>query len=316
VTAIEIEGLYKAFGDVVAVDGLDMTVREGEVFGFLGPNGAGKSTTINALLGFLTPDEGTARVLGHDVETESLALRERIGVLPEGFTAYERLTGREHVAYAADLKGVEADADALFDRVGLSETARDRPAGGYSKGMSQRLALACALVGDPDLLVLDEPSSGLDPTGMAEIRELIREEAEAGTTVFFSSHLLSEVEAVCDRVGILVGGRLVATGSIDELRDDTATLAPIELELDHTPTDLELGDVEGVAAATVADDAVRAEVTDPTAKIAVIRRVDEVAEIRDVIAEEASLEALFSTYADGDDGADDGDDGTEREVPA
>ncbi len=298
--AIETRALSKSFGDVTAVDSLDLEVREGEVFGFLGPNGAGKSTTINSLLGFVTPTEGTGSVHGKDIVSESRAVREHVGVLPEGFTVYDRLTGREHVAYSADLKRVDADPEALLDRVGLDPDAWDRAAGGYSTGMRQRLSLACALAGDPEVLILDEPSSGLDPTGMAEMRDLIRAEAAAGTTVFFSSHILSEVEAVCDRIGILVEGELVATGTLDDLRDGVDVTSTLVLDVADCPADLDLGDIDGVAAATVADGEVRCEMTVAAAKVDVIRRVDEVARVRDVISEAASLEALFATYTNGD----------------
>ena len=298
--ALQTDELTKRFGDVTAVEGLDLTVRDGEVFGFLGPNGAGKSTTINTLLGFLAPSDGSATVLGHDVETESLAVRERVGVLPEGFTVYDRLTGREHVAYAADLKGVDADPDRLLDRVGLETEARTRAAGGYSTGMCQRLALACALVGDPDLLILDEPSSGLDPTGMGEMRDLIRAEVASGTTVFFSSHILSEVEAVCDRVGILVDGQLAATGSLAALRDEVAGGAPVSLAVDAVPDSLDLASIDGVQSVELGPEEITCEVTRSGAKIEVIRRVDAVAEVRDVVSEATSLESLFETYTDGE----------------
>ncbi|MFD1527275.1 ABC transporter ATP-binding protein, partial [Halolamina salina] len=151
--AIETHDLTKRYGDVVALDGLDLTVREGEVFGFLGPNGAGKSTAINILLGLVRPTAGSGRVLGHDVRSESRELRRRIGILPEGYSTYDRLTAREHLDYAIAAKGADDDPDALLDRTGLEPAARDRRAGGYSKGMQQRLALAIALVGDPDLLI-------------------------------------------------------------------------------------------------------------------------------------------------------------------
>jgi len=324
-TAIEIDGLGKEYGDLTALDGLDLSVETGEVYGFLGPNGAGKSTTINLLLGFLDPSSGSATVLGHDIERESRALRRRIGVLPEAFSPYERLTAREHVKYAADLKDVAVDPDALLDRVGLTEDAWDRSAGGFSTGMEQRLALACALVGDPEVLILDEPSSGLDPRGMAKLRELIREEAADGTTVFFSSHILSEVEAVCDRIGILVDGDLVAEGTIDELRDGTETHSPLDVRVDAVPEGFDLTDLDGVAAMSVEDSTLSALVTDAGAKIEVIRRVDQVAEIRDVISEPASLEALFDRYANGDsaaegmvdaDGSSDDADGSTEEADA
>ncbi|MFC6755068.1 ABC transporter ATP-binding protein, partial [Halorubrum tibetense] len=158
-TAIELRGVTKEFPGATAVRDLDLTVEEGEVYGFLGPNGAGKSTTIDMLLDLVRPTEGTVTVLGRDARAESVAIRRRTGVLPEGFSVYDRLSGRKHVEFAIRSKEVEADADALLDRVGIREDA-DRKAGDYSKGMRQRLLLAMALVGEPELLVLDEPATG------------------------------------------------------------------------------------------------------------------------------------------------------------
>ena len=162
--AIELDGVTKRFEDVTAVSDLSLTVEEGEVFGFLGPNGAGKSTTINVLLDFVRPTSGTVTVLGHDAREESIAVRERTGVLPEGFDVYDRLTGRAHVEFAVDSKEVDVDPDAVLERVGLADAA-DRKAGGDSKGMRQRLPLALVLVGYPDLLFLDVPCLGLDAVG-------------------------------------------------------------------------------------------------------------------------------------------------------
>ncbi len=296
--AIETIGLTKRFGDLVAVDHIDMSVEEGEVFGFLGPNGAGKSTTINLLLGYLDPSDGEARVLGHDIEQASLQVRDRIGVLPEGFTPYDRLTAREHVEYAGGLKNCSPDVDQLLDRVGLQREARDRRAGEFSTGMCQRLALATALVGEPDLLLLDEPSSGLDPDGMKEMRDLILEEAASGTTVFFSSHLLPEVEAICDQVGILVDGDLAAMGSIDELRDDTATNVPLEVTIDAIPDEVEslLAERETIRSVAIEDRTIRVEMSEPAEKIWVINELDKRATIEDVIAEETSLTSMFERY--------------------
>jgi len=182
---IQTDGLTKVFGeDVVAVDDLDLAINEGEIFGFLGPNGAGKSTTINLLLDFIRPTDGSAQVFGLDVNEHSEQIRERTGVLPEGYAVYDHLTGREHIEWATQSKRVSDDPDAILDEVGLIDSA-DRTAGGYSKGMQQRLALGIALVGNPDLLILDEPSTGLDPNGIQHMRDLLRERAANGTTVFF-----------------------------------------------------------------------------------------------------------------------------------
>ncbi len=296
--AIRTHDLTKRYGDVVALDGLDLTVREGEVFGFLGPNGAGKSTAINILLGLLQPTSGGGTVLGHDIVTESRKLRGRIGILPEGYSVYERLTAREHLEYAIAAKDAADDPDVLLDRTGLEPEARDRPAGNYSKGMRQRLSLAVALVGDPELLVLDEPSSGLDPAGMADMRRLVREEAERGTTVFFSSHILPEVEAICDRVGILRDGHLATVDTVDGLRQTLRAESTVSLTLDADPG-LDLTAVPGVAAATFEDSVLRVTCNDPAAKATVIHRVAEASEVRNVGIDDASLDDLFETVTDG-----------------
>ncbi|TYL38107.1 ABC transporter ATP-binding protein [Natronococcus pandeyae] len=294
--AIELEGLTKRFGDVVAVDGIDLTIREGEIFGFLGPNGAGKSTTIDILLDFIRPTDGTATVLGHDAQTAGQTVRSRTGVLPDGYHVYDRLTGRQHVEFAIEMKGVDEDATALLERVRIADAA-DRKAGGYSKGMRQRLVLAMALVGDPDLLVLDEPSTGLDPNGAREMREIIREENDRGTTVFFSSHVMEQVEAVCDRVAIINRGKLVAVDTIDGLRDSTEvgeTLYVYVTELDEGVLE-RVRELEGVGTASIDDGRLRVTV-DGVSKFAVLHAVDRVASVQDFSVVESSLEDLFVRY--------------------
>ncbi|WP_135852003.1 ABC transporter ATP-binding protein [Halorussus salinus] len=295
--AIETEGLTKRFGSVVAVEELNLTVEEGEVFGFLGPNGAGKSTTINVLLDYIRPTEGTATVLGHDAQDETRQIHERIGILPEGFDLYDRLTGRKHIEFAVDSKGTDDDPAEILDRVGLEPEAADRKAGGYSTGMSQRLALGMALVGDPDLLILDEPSSGLDPNGARQMRELVRDEASRGTTIFFSSHILGQVEAVCDRVGIMNDGRLVAEDTIEGLRESVGSGSTLELTVDRVPDDLDLGGIEAVNDVTASGTSIRVTVSDSSAKSAIINRVEEQgATVTDISTAQASLEDLFAAY--------------------
>jgi ABC-2 type transport system ATP-binding protein len=298
-TAIELDGVTKRFGDVTAVSDLDLTVPEGEVFGFLGPNGAGKSTTINILLDFVRPTDGTARVLGMDAQAESVAVRQRTGVLPEGYDVYDRLTGRKHVEFAMESKEVEADPDAVLERVGIADAA-DRKAGGYSKGMAQRLVLGMALVGDPDLLILDEPSSGLDPGGAKEMRDIVRAEADRGATVFFSSHVLGQVEAVCDRVGILRGGELVAEDSIEGLRDAVGEGTTLVVTVDDPDgVDVEAVEaVDGVTAVGVDGDTVTVS-CDSDAKTAVIGAIEDAGvEVADFRTEETSLEDLFLAYTE------------------
>lgn len=315
--AIATDGLTKRFGDVLAVDSVDMVVERGEVYGFLGPNGAGKSTTINMLLDFLHPTSGSATVLGHDTREDSLAIRQRTGILPEGAELYPRLTGREHVEFVKDVKDVDAETTAVLDRVGLNREDQTRAVGGYSKGMQQRLALGMALTGDPDLLILDEPSSGLDPNGMAEMRDIIREEAANGTTVFFSSHLLSEVEAVCDRVAILNQGQLVAEDSIEGLRELSGINPVVELECGEAdPSSLDdlaetIRERDGVLSVGREGRWLTVTCREPAGKVGVIRQVDDRVTVTDVVAEETSLESLFESYTTGDGSVLDGGPGSD-----
>jgi ABC-2 type transport system ATP-binding protein len=301
-SAIEIDGVTKKFGAVTAVDDLSLTVEEGEVFGFLGPNGAGKSTTINMVLDFVRPTAGSISVFGHDAHEDSVAVRSRTGVLPEGFTVYGRLTGREHVEFATESKDVQQAPAELLERVNLDEEAWGRKASGYSKGMQQRLALAMALAGDPDLLILDEPSTGLDPAGAREMREIVRDEVDRGTTVFFSSHILGQVEAVCDRVGILNEGEMVAVDSVEGLREAAGSGATLNVVVDRA-TDEGLSAVRGVEGVTGVDvdgDTVRVSL-DGAKKTDVIGALEDAGvEIRDFETQEASLEDLFMAYTTGE----------------
>jgi ABC-2 type transport system ATP-binding protein len=298
--AIQLNGLVKEYGDVTALSGVDLTVEEGEIFGFLGPNGAGKSTTIDILLDFVRPTEGSATVLGMDAQAESLGVRRRTGVLPEGYHVYDRLTGRQHVEFVVQSKNVDQHPDEILERVGIADAA-DRKAGGYSKGMKQRLALGMALVGDPDLLILDEPSTGLDPAGAREIREIVREESERGTTVFFSSHVLSQVEAVCDRVGILRAGELVAVDTVEGLRDAAGTQASLSVTVDEMTDDaLEaVRAVEGVSSVSQNDSNLTISLADGS-KTAVLGALEDAGVgVQDFETQESSLEDLFISYTEG-----------------
>jgi ABC-2 type transport system ATP-binding protein len=298
-SAINITDLSKRFSDdVLALSDVDLEVHEGEIFGFLGPNGAGKSTTINVLLDFVRPTSGTVSVLGMNPQTEGVALRQRVGVLPDGYHVYDRLTGRQHVQFAVDSKGTDDDVDAIMARVDILDAA-DRKAGGYSKGMTQRLVLAMALVGDPDLLILDEPTTGLDPNGAREIREIIREEAARGATVFFSSHILEQVEAVCDRVCILDEGRVVAIDTIENLRVSVDADARMTIDLEAVPTPEMLDAVEAVdgVTAVTASDATLTVACDPGVKTHVLNAIEsQGVPVRDFATERTSLEDLFMTY--------------------
>ncbi|MGW0082630.1 ABC transporter ATP-binding protein [Streptomyces sp. NPDC003393] len=209
-------------GGQLAVDGLDLTVPEGSVFGFLGPNGSGKTTTIRMLMGLIEPTSGTARVLGHPMPRSSRAVLPHVGALIEGPALYGFLTGRDNLLRydaadpTAEPRTRGSRVAAALDRVGLT-TAAGKKARAYSLGMKQRLGLAAALLRPRRLLVLDEPTNGLDPQGMREIRSLVRELASDGTTVFLSSHLLDEIEQVCTHAAVMARGRLITQGPVAEL---------------------------------------------------------------------------------------------------
>jgi ABC-2 type transport system ATP-binding protein len=212
---IEVEGLTKRYGEVLANDGLTFEVEAGEIFGYLGPNGAGKTTTIRTLLGFQSPTSGTARILGADVSDEGAHVdaRRRVGYLPESPAFDERATGRELLDLHAEVKGGERRGELLE----LFSPPLDRPIREYSTGNVQMLGIVQAFMHDPDLVVMDEPTSGLDPLNVQRFNEFLREERADGTTVFMSSHQLGEVRRVCDRVGIIRDAELVTTERVDDL---------------------------------------------------------------------------------------------------
>jgi ABC-2 type transport system ATP-binding protein len=296
--AIEATNVSKRYETLIALDRVDLTVEEGETFGFLGPNGAGKSTFINSLLDFVKPTDGSLSIFGYDCQQEGVAARNRIGVLPEGYSMFDRLTGRQHVEYAIRSKDADDDPIALLDRVGIREAA-DRNAADYSKGMAQRLVLAMALAGDPDLLLLDEPTTGLDPNGAAEMRQILQEENERGATIFFSSHILEQVEAVCDRVGILQNGELVAVDTIEGLRESLGGGTKLVI----TPDRLQNGTmqairaVEGVETALVREDSIIEVTCTNDAKMDVLVELrDAGVDVVNFRTEEASLEDMFVQY--------------------
>ncbi|MFB6096078.1 MAG: ABC transporter ATP-binding protein [Haloferacaceae archaeon] len=299
-SVLELDSVTKRYGAVTAVRDLDLSVDAGEVFGLLGPNGAGKSTTIDVVLDFVRPTSGTVRVVGRDPQAAPRAVRERVGVLPEGTGFYDRDTARDHVRFAIGMKRADDDPDRLLERVGIAHAA-DRPVGEFSKGMRRRLGLAVALVGAPDLLVLDEPLTGLDPSGARLLREVVREERDRGAAVFFSSHIMDQVEAVCDRVGIVDDGRLVAVDAVDALRANAAPTT-LTLAVEAVPDGVvdDLRGLDGVADAAAGDGSITVECTDAAAKASAIRRVDAAgASIRDVDAEPPSLEQVFVALTEG-----------------
>ncbi|HEY0160994.1 MAG TPA: ABC transporter ATP-binding protein [Thermoanaerobaculia bacterium] len=241
-TLIEVSGLRKlyksSFGKpkITALDGIDFKVGEGELFGLLGPNGAGKTTTVKILLGLTHATEGSATVCGLPVrDPES---RRRVGYLPEGHKIPNYLTARQALSIFGRMSGMDSAAIAkripvLLDRVRMGQWA-DVRIKKFSKGMTQRLGLACALIHAPQVLLLDEPTDGVDPVGRREIRDLLREEAKGGTTVLLNSHLLSEIELTCDRVAVLRNGKVAAFGSVEELTRKTASYKMVATPIDES----------------------------------------------------------------------------------
>jgi len=215
--AIETSELSKTYGQVTAVDRLNIRVERGEIFGFLGPNGAGKTTTMRMLLGLVRPTNGHARLLGMDIAADLPTILSRTGSIIENPTFYPYLSGRDNLRVAARLSGVsEAHIPGILDLVDLTSAA-NRKFKAYSLGMKQRLAVGAALIHNPDLLILDEPANGLDPAGIVEMRDLMKRLKHQGRTVLISSHVLHEIEQICDRILILNRGRIVVQGRVEEL---------------------------------------------------------------------------------------------------
>jgi ABC-2 type transport system ATP-binding protein len=288
-TVVETSGLTKRYGNgVLAVDSVDMSVRRGEVYGFLGPNGAGKTTTLRMLVGLIRPTSGTATVAGHSPgDPAGLA---KIGSLVEAPGFYPYLSGRENLKVVADYARINHKrVDEVLDIVELTSRA-GRKFGTYSTGMKQRLGVAAALLKDPELLILDEPTSGLDPQGMAEMRKLIKEIGQGNRTVLLSSHLLPEVEQICDRVGVIRGGKLVTQSTVQELLGEEGVLVtaqPIDRAFEL------LTSMFGAAAVSTQNGSIRLK-TDPSSTLEINSRLTAagigVSELRPI---ERSLEEAF-----------------------
>ena len=239
---IQIQGLTKRYGEVVAVDDLTLSIHQGEVFGLLGPNGAGKTTTTLMLLGLTEPSEGTATIGGFNCTREPLEVKRMVGYLPDNVGFYPDLTGRENLRFTGKLNGLAGAAceeriDMLLERVGMTYAA-DRKAGTYSRGMRQRLGIADVLMKDPKVIIMDEPTLGIDPEGMRELIALIRELSTVdGRTILISSHQLHQIQQICDRVGIFVKGKLIACGPIGELGRQLQNEGQYTMVIEAEPAD-------------------------------------------------------------------------------
>jgi len=287
---IETEDLSKRYGEARGIEGVSMSVEAGEIFGFLGPNGAGKTTTIRTLLDLLHPTSGSARLFGLDSRRESLAIRARLGNLPGDFSYDPRLTGRELVSFLAEIRGVRNQGRTLQ----LAERFHadlERPLGELSRGSRQKIGLIQAFFHSPELLILDEPTGGLDPLMQEEFLDLVREEREHGASVFLSSHELDEVQRVCDRVGIIRNGRLVAVEKVAELIG--RAYRHVSLEFDRPVDASEFRRLGGVSELVAAGNGIsfRAEGDlDEVVKAAARHTV------RDLQVTEPTLDEIFLTY--------------------
>jgi ABC-type multidrug transport system ATPase subunit len=238
VPVIAVRNLTRVFGDLTAVDRVNLEIRQGEIYGFLGPNGAGKTTTLLMLLGTIRPTRGEIAIFGEPMAASAAAIKRRLGVVPERLSFYDEMTAWEYLMFFAELYGVgdsNGRAESLLRRMELWDW-RDMPVGHYSHGMQRKLSIVRALVHSPDLVVLDEPVSGLDPYGIRQVREILLEEQRAGRTILVSSHVLSEVERLANRVGIMADGRLLVEDTLDRLVHPAGGSRRIEIELVDGPT--------------------------------------------------------------------------------
>ncbi|WP_435364723.1 ATP-binding cassette domain-containing protein [Haloarchaeobius sp. DYHT-AS-18] len=291
-TVLQLSDLQKRYDRTTVLDGVNLTVDENEVVALVGPNGAGKSTLLDIVVNYTHATDGRLRVLGADPRTDVTAVHRRLGVLPQDFDVFEGLTARQHVSYAVEANETNDRPLALLDRVGIARAA-DRWASEFSRGMKQRLALAMALVGEPELLVLDEPFSGVDPNGVSLLRSVVSDEVARGAAVLLTSHDLSEVRGLSDRIGILVDGELVACGSESTLVSDVPLVAVLVLpDRPDAATRNELVAMAGVSGLGERNGNVTLRVTAEAAVDRVTRRLDS----ERVSVTEPTLEDVFAYY--------------------
>lgn len=289
--AIRTEGLTKHYGDVEALNDLDLEVHAGEVFGFLGPNGAGKTTMIRTVLDLIRPTRGRAEILGLDSHTESVEIRRHIGYLPSDLSMYDRLTGKDMLTYFANLRGgVDwSYVDELATRLKADLSPK---VGDYSSGNRQKVGLIQAFMNQPQVLIMDEPSTGLDPLVQREFQRMLREIAAEGRTVFLSSHTLSEVQAVADRVGVIREGYLVEVSAVNDLR--SKAIRTVELQFTESVDPAVFEAIDGVSDVRVANRHVVMSLEGSI--VDVLRTAADRYELVDVSSQEADLEEIFLTY--------------------
>lgn len=295
--AIELQSLHKQFGDGAALRGIDLTIERGSVFGLIGPHRAGKSTLIDLFLGYKRPTSGRAAVFGHDPQSETRVIRQHTGVLPQTYQLDGFMTAEQHASFTIASQDATTDPESLLARVGLRSVADSRISE-FTDGMVQRLALAMALVGDPELLILDTPTAGLEPSGVDVLRSVIQEEQQRGTTVFFSTQTLGQVEAVCSEFGVLVDGSLTERGSIERLQALSRAESLLRVTLDTHPNGMIdfVHEIDGVSHVSIDDETGTVIVSCPPDEKATVidtLRADG-ARVLDVESNDLRLDELFS----------------------
>lgn len=292
--AILLDGLTKYYGKVRGVDDLHLTVEPGETFGFLGPNGAGKTTTIRLLTGFMRPSAGRASVFGHDIVRESRSIRRLVGFVP-GTAPYEQMTGNQVLAYLGSLQGQPPVLrDELCQRLKLDNDDLGRKLRTYSKGMRQKISIIQALQHDPDLLIMDEPTEGLDPLMQNELFSILQERSALGRTIFLSSHIISEVERLCDRVAIIRDGKLVAVEDVDAMRRLRSLRVEIQLVSGKLPDEL-----LKLAGANLLSAEDGRYIVSYQGDLGPMLKVLSSMNLEDLIIERPSLEEVFLTFYEG-----------------
>ena len=299
--AIEVYDLTKKYNNLKAVDNVSFNAKSGEIFGFLGPNGAGKTTAIKAILGLIQTDTGQIKINGIDIKEDEKQAKKHIGYLPEKVAFYNNLTALQNMHFYAEMKNVpKTECKPLIIEMGL-EDAVNKKVGKFSKGMQQRLGMAQALLGNPPILILDEPSGGLDPRGVALIRDKIREMKNKGSSVFVSSHILAEVQAVCDRVGIINKGVLVVEDTLENLRDRLNLKPKLVMELEKVSDEIinSVKKLEGVEKVDVLGVMVHV-ICNPRAKSQIILATEKAGgNILNIQTMEPSLEEVFMKFTEG-----------------
>ncbi len=297
---IEVQGLRKQYGELVAVDGVTFTAEPGRIFGLLGPNGAGKSTIINCLSGLMPPTSGRVRVLGHDVVTEPMAARRQLGVVPQELALYEDLSARDNLAYwgaAYGLAGGELKSrvDEVLGVIGLQDRAKE-PVKRYSSGMKRRLNFGCGIVHRPKALLLDEPTVGVDPQSRVRLLDLVREQVAAGTGVLYTTHYMEEAQDLCHTIAIIDHGKVLAIGTLADLRAllEEHDLVRVRGKFDPARVRQVLSAVDGIEVVSADADLVVVAAQEASRKVsAILAAVAQAGEIQETSLSEPSLETLF-----------------------